>query len=433
MSTLRSLLRRITNRLRRTAGHIRLPDEPSGPELEAARAIAFIVNAASDAKGQAWIDAAKARGAQIDLLPFTPYRREDERTMSFLLAPPRKNYDAVVVNRAVELFEHSWSYAFLDRLNGYLSETGTIFIPRQSDPSRRIPDARLDEMFAQAPRRATPRFLAYGKAQGGIARPADAATSTLDAYFSHRDAFIQGRFDPKLVETIQALGVQRAVTATAYRADNYFTQLKSQSYRTCSASKKAAPVQHLAATYFPGRKDLRVADLGAGTGLNSLELLLNPSGVAHVTLVEPSRPYHWPIALMVDALGARVAGKVALSASPVEEYQGEPVDIAMVCGVFSILSAETREPFVQSAWRNVAPGGILAVLENMRDSDPVRGGPYNATRLSPPEIDAMLGRFGAIRYFPSGALKELSFAQVENAPVFRVVQKPLSWSGSRSN
>ncbi len=38
----------------------------------------------------------------------------------------------------------------------------------------------------------------------------------------------------------------------------------------------------------------------------------------------------------------------------------------------------------------------------------------------------MLGRFGAVRYFPSDALKELSFGEVENKPVFRVVQKPLS-------
>ncbi len=62
------------------------------------------------------------------------------------------------------------------------------------------------------PRHATPRFLAYGKAQGGLKRPADAAMSTLDAYLPLRDAFIQGRFDPKLAETIQALGVRRPAT-----------------------------------------------------------------------------------------------------------------------------------------------------------------------------------------------------------------------------
>jgi SAM-dependent methyltransferase len=430
---LRPLWRRIARRLR--GSPVKVPDEPSGPELEAARAIAFIVNYATDVKGRAWTDAAKARGAEIDILPlFKPYRREDGRTMSVLLDPPRESYDAVVIDRAVELFEHSWSYAFLDLVNGYLHEerwnsalslTGTLFIPRQNDPAQRICDARLNELFGEEPREATSHYIAYGKARRGLKRPADASISTLDGYLLHRDAFIENRFDPKLIDLIKTLGVRRPVPVAAPRTDSHEAQLQSQSYRTCSVSTKSVMVQHLAATYFPGRDDLRVVDLGAGTGLNSIELLLNPSGVAHVTMVEPNRGNHWPIALMVQALGAHVAGKVALKPGRVEEYQGKPDDIAMVCHVFSVIPKEAREPFVQNAWSHVAPGGILAVLENMQDSDPVRGGAYNATRFTPEEIDTALGRFGAIRYFASEALQEIALDSVGQTPVFRVVQKPL--------
>ncbi len=424
MSTLKSLLRRVVRPLRRSLGGPP-PVEPSGPPIESARSIAFIVNATSDAKGQAWFDAARARGAEIDMLPlFQPYRREDERTMSFLLAPPRASYDCIVVNHATELYEHSWSYAFLDRLNGFLGENGTIFVPRRNDPARRISDARLKALFGAAPRQATKRFLAFGKARGGLKRPADAAYSTLDAYFPIRDALIQGRFDAKLADTIRALGVRRARLRSANRADSFLAQLKSQSYRTCSASTKSALMQYLAAQYFPGRGDLRVVDLGAGTGLNSLELLLNPSGIAHVTLVEPNRVHHWPIALMVEQLGERVRGKVTLCDQEGAAYSGTQADIVMVCAVLTMLPAEQRQPFAQGAWNAVAPGGILAVLENMRDPDPVKGGAFNAMRYTPPEIDALLGRFGPLRYFKSDAMEEMAAPDVGIRAVFRVVRKP---------
>jgi hypothetical protein len=142
--------------------------------------------------------------------------------------------------------------------------------------------------------------------------------------------------------------------------------------------------------------------------------------------VEPHWSYHWDIAAAYDRLGERVRGKVSLAGEPVETYSGkQQVDIAMVCGVFSILSLEQREPFLQSAWSNVAPGGILAVLENMRDPDPVRGGAYNATRFPPPrEIDAFLGRLAPIRYFPNDAAKEISAAEAGNGAVFRAMRKP---------
>ncbi len=60
----------------------------------------------------------------------------------------------------------------------------------------------------------------------------------------------------------------------------------------------------------------------------------------------------------------------------------------------------------------------------MRDPDPMRGGTYNATRFTPPEIDAFLGRLAPIRYFPSDKAKEVSAAEAGNGAVFRVIRKP---------
>ncbi|HEX4295019.1 MAG TPA: hypothetical protein VHZ29_12865 [Rhizomicrobium sp.] len=401
------------------------PNEPSGRLLQRARSIAFIVSVPADERGQDWPGEAVARGAALDVLPlFQPYLRADGKVMSFLFTPPRDAYDCIVVNRSVRLFEHSWSYAFLDRLNALLSKRGTIFIPRRLDAAQRLSDQRLSELFGRGPSAAAPRYLAFRKAANGLKRPPDAALSTLDAYWPLMDSLIHGSFDARLGEVIRSLGVARAVERTLPDAGKFLTLLQSQSYRTNSAATKAAMIQFIASVYFPQPRDLRLADLGAGTALNSLELLLNPSGVSHLTLVEPWQDHYWDIAAVYDRLGDRVRGKVTLAGRTVETYSATPVDIAMVCSVFAVMPVKQREPFVQSAWNAVAPGGILAVLENMRDEDPVRGGSFNATRFTPHEIDDFLGRFAPIRYFRSDAMTELRSEDVGNKGVFRVLQKP---------
>jgi hypothetical protein len=153
-------------------------------------------------------------------------------------------------------------------------------------------------------------------------------------------------------------------------------------------------------------------------------MLLDASGVSKVTLVEPNRSYHWDIAAVYDHFRDLLHGKVTLVGKPVEAYRGEPADIGLVCGVFSMLPHEIRDPFALSAWDNIAPGGILAVLENMRKPPSPSNDRYNAQRFIPSEIDALLGRFGPIRYFENDAMREVRPADVGNRTVFRVLQKP---------
>lgn len=420
----RSALERFPRLYRGLSAIARRWSKPPHSALGRAHAIAFIVTSPSDGQRRPWIDEAAARGAEIDLLPvFQAYRRGDGKIMSFLMPPPREEYDCIVVSRSIDLFDHSWSYAFLERLNSLLSREGTILVPKASDAARLIPDKRLIELFGHAPHEKGRRYLGFSKAQGGLHRPADAAHSTLDAYWPLHENLIHGRFDESLSDTILALGAERADKRKPYTSRDTVDLLQSQTYRTCSASTKAAMTGYLASVYFPDRHDLHLADLGAGTGLNSLELLLGASRVSKVTLVEPNRAYHWDIAAVYDHFRDRLRGKVVLVDKPVEAYRGVPVDIGLVCGVFSMLPQEIREPFALGAWSNIAPGGVLAVLENMRTPG-ASDYRYNAQRFIPSEIDAMLGRFGPIRYFENDAMREVRPADVGNRTVFRVIRKP---------
>lgn len=396
--------------------------QPSGSALDRARSIAFVVQHPDHAKRHTWPDAAQKRGASVDLLPFSlPHRRSDGEVTSFVYTPPRAEYDCIVVDRHIDLFEHSWSYAFLDRLNSLLAKDGAILVPFCTEPARQIPNARLEALFGRAPVENDKFHQTFAKAPNGLHRPPEASLSTLDAYWALMPNLIQSRFDNRLEGVVRALGVARPRKPRETRVD-LFEALRRQGYRACSACTKAAMMQFILAQYFPGRRDLHLADVGAGTGLNSLEMLLNPSGVSFVTMVEINSSYHWPIAAAYDWLGDAVRGKVALVGEPGQSFAARPADAAMVCAVFSTLPRDVREAFARNSWDNLAPGGILAVLENMHTG---RGEANDENRFTPPEIDALLGRFGPIRCFAADAKKELPAAEVGNLSVFRVVQKPL--------
>jgi SAM-dependent methyltransferase len=361
----------------------------------------------------------------VDVLSLgEPIRSANGQVTSFVFTPPQPQYDCIVLSEEVELFEHAWSYAFLDRLNAPAAANGAIVLPRCGVSASEIPDVKMNELFGCTPHDSSHSHLIFKKAPQGLNRPRNAAHSTLDAYWELMETLIYGKHDRRLAQTIAALGVQRIGKRTANRETDLFQLLQSQAYRTCSARTKTAITEYIASIYFPGRNDLRLADLGAGTGLNSLELLLNPGPISAVTLVEPRRNYHWDIAAVYDSVRPYLRGPLSLVDRPVEDYAGPGVEVGLVCAVLAMLPAELREPFLSSAWRNLAPGGILLVLENMRAADEVRGGKYNEQRCTPDEIDSLLGRFAPIRYFASNSRRELTFRQVGNQTVFRVIRKP---------
>jgi phospholipid N-methyltransferase len=238
------------------------------------------------------------------------------------------------------------------------------------------------------------------------------------------DVLTYGRFDPKLADTVRTLGVSSPAPAPGQTETDFDSLVHSQAYRTCSVRTKAAIAEHIVSVYFPGGGDLRMADLGAGTGLNSLELLLNPGAVSTLTVVEPRNGYHWHIAAVFEQVRAQLHGRVFLLDQKGEELDAPENDIAMICGVLVMVPNDLREKFVLSAWNNLAPGGLLMALENMQCSDLAAGGRYNAQRCTPHEIDTLLGRLAPIRYFMSTAKRELCFNEVRNQTVFRVIQKP---------
>jgi len=386
------------------------------------RQVAFIVLSRPDADDAKWIDRVKAEGADVDALPLTQsYRREDGRVMSLMSPSPGGPYDRIVVSHRVNLYEHSWSYAFLDRLNAMLTEDGAMLVTAGPD---QIAAETLTRLFGAKPLARSGHMLSFAKAPKGLRRPVEAAASTLDAYWALSEVFLNETFDPKLGEVIEELGetpisLHRHPQETDLRAALY-----SQSYRAASARTKAPMVQHILSLNFPGRRDLHLIDLGAGPGFNSMELLLDPSGVAKLTLVEPNNAHRWGIATLYNWLGERVHGKVRLCAALAQDYDGDSGDAVVISSVLSVAGLEWREPILRNAWKSISAGGVMIVYENMRRENPDSTDRLNESRCTPETLDALLGGFGPIRYFHAQRMKELAFKDVGNATVFRVVRKP---------
>lgn len=409
MRTLRSLFAR----------KVQSPVEPAGPALSRAQSLAFVVQHPGNLKDGDWIEPAKARGATVDVLPLErPCRDADGRLTSFVHTPPRPDYDCIVVSRRIDMFEHSWSYAFLDRLNTLLAPGGTIYLARCHNPARQIPDARLAALFGRAPSETGRLYQAFARAPGGLDRPKDAALSTLDAYWPLMDTLIHSRFDARLKDVVRTLGPVKP--AERRPESDLYTLLTRESYRNCSALTKSAMLQFVIACALPGRDGLHLVDVGAGTGINAMEMLLNPSGVEFVTLVEINRRCYLPAAAVYDRLGENVRGRLALVGEAGERFAARPADVVFVSGVFSPLAPEKRGDFADNCWANIAPGGILVVLENMKKG---AGDRRDNERLTPPQIDALLGRFGPLRYFRADAKAEVTRDEAGQDTVFRVVRK----------
>ena len=400
------------------------PPDPVVALLGKPRQVACVVRSRPDADDVKWIDRAKAGGADVDILPLTQsYRREDGRVMSLMSPSPGGPYDRIVVCHRVNLYEHSWSYAFLDRLNAMLTEDGAMLVT--AGPGQ-IAAETLTRLFGANPLARSGHMLSFAKAPKGLRRPVEAVASTLDAYWALSEVFLNETFDPELGEVIEELGETPIALRRHPHETDLCGSLYRQSYRAASARTKAPMVQHILSLNFPSRRDLHLIDFGAGPGFNSMELLLNPSVVAKLTLVEPNNAHRWGIATLYNWLGERVRGKVRLCAALAQDYDGEPGDAVVISSVLSVAEPEWREPILRNAWKSISPGGVMIVYENMRRENPDSTDRLNEARCTPETLDALLGGFGPIRYFHAQRMKELAFKDVGNATVFRVVRKPPS-------
>jgi len=145
----------------------------------------------------------------VDILSLgMPVRHSDGRIVSFVAPAPQENYDCVLISDRIELFEHSWTYAFLDRCNTLARPGGAIILPACRDSTSNSPHGTSHALFGSGPEETSRTYLTFRKVPNCLNRPSGARHSTLDAYWPLMETLIYSRFDPSIGKTISALGVE---------------------------------------------------------------------------------------------------------------------------------------------------------------------------------------------------------------------------------
>jgi hypothetical protein len=352
----------------------------------------------------------------IDILPLSlPYRKNDQ-VNSVFYHPPQENYDIIIVHRQIELHEGNWSYAFLDRLNGMLAAEGKIIVPcGRSAPYRRdIPDERLDALFRQQGHVLSSEYQIYTQVSQGLNRPLGQDISILDVFYEELDRMLEMEFDrleagsgDPLIDAIQQLG-----------------------YRYAGMRNKAPALDFVLKSFSKSAKELHVVDVGGGAGTLILEMALDKeTPVRFGTVIDPDRVIVEQGKITTTLLMSRLPATAG--PQPMVEYvcsgaidcHWPHTDVVVMIGTLLLIPRELQQACLDKAWAALRSGGVLAIQENMKVADEKKGGHYNHLRFEPDELDALMSRYGPVRYFHGTHLMEIPSASMARQTVYRAVQK----------
>lgn len=148
--------------------------------------------------------------------------------------------------------------------------------------------------------------------------------------------------------------------------------------------KPAAVVEHLAL-----RPDMRVADLGAGTGYFAVRFAAAvPEGAVFAVDIEPT---------LVEHMGARAEAEglsnlQVVLGQPDGPGLGEAVDVMFMCDVFHHLA--DPEAYFRAAADELAPGGRVVIVDFRKDNPDDAPGPPAAMRMSVERITEVMAAAG---------------------------------------
>ena len=117
-----------------------------------------------------------------------------------------------------------------------------------------------------------------------------------------------------------------------------------------------------------------------------------------------------------------MSGRFKFSLGPAEDFTFEDgYDIVSFVGSLLYVDKSRLASTLDRVWSSINSGGLLIVHENVKAESYKRD---FDVMFEAKEIDALLSKYGDIKYYNSQSYITLKPDQVENKTVFRVVQKP---------
>lgn len=162
-------------------------------------------------------------------------------------------------------------------------------------------------------------------------------------------------------------------------------------------------------------------DIGGGIGALVAELALDPTCAITSGMVRDYSSLHNELFDdLVDFYNGELNNRVIFSCGDAVHFSiSQKFDIVSIIGTLLYLRSDL-EKALENAWDKVAPGGLLIVHENIKNSSYTHD---FSKMFSAEELDQLLSGFGKISYHhPSFDFRIPKFA-VGNRTVFRVVKK----------
>ena len=346
-------------------------------------------------------------------------------------------FDVVLVDERVRLFPGGWADAFVARLAGLVRPGGRVALPVAT--GRRRPGRLDSDDVARrlGPRVGTPEepfglFRADAPTASVPERPstlgwylADGAALVLEHALglggaAATDPLLSACLDPATVASLQP-GMPRAEHAPVALAP----VLSTHNYLLHGVSYKAPILAHIIAEHLPGRRDLRLVDIGGGFGALAAELLLTPEAGIASALVRDIAVQNVALARSLYlGLHGDLAGRFRFSLGSAETFGfGEGFDVISYIGSLLYVPKDRLHDTLTATWAGLRPGGILVVHENIKA--PAFHRDY-AVMFEPEELDGLLGAFGPVSHYLSTAPLLVSAADAGRRTVFRAVQKAAS-------
>jgi len=149
------------------------------------------------------------------------------------------------------------------------------------------------------------------------------------------------------------------------------------------------------------KPDMKVVDLGAGTGYFSVRLARAvPAGIVYAVDLEPKMVAY----LAERAKSLSLANLKAVQGSATSANLPEPVDLVLLVNVYHHI--DDRAAYVRNLGKSLKPGGRIAIIETTPEA-PV--GPPKAMRMSADNVEKEMKAAGFSRVERADFLPQQSF------------------------
>jgi SAM-dependent methyltransferase len=329
---------------------------------------------------------------------------------SLYSSPAAGAYERIIASPALRLFPGPWAQALVRRMNAGLAGGGSIVLPFDARPRPGL-SPPLDwwrQLFRQ-----DGRVVAESAGRGHVelSRAPDLPVSP-----SLLDWIVDEA--PRLARALVALSGSDGSAELEFHG-----AMELVHYWSVGLSYKAPILGQIVRERFPGRRDLRHADLGGGPGFLAAELLLDVNlGIERAMSMDLDSRYAALARGLIDARADRLLGRLELVVDDMQsfEYDGTFDVVSFIGGTLIYLPKGDQRPVVERAWAALRHGGILVVLENIRASRFVRD---HDLMFEAAELDEVLGAFGPISYVSASDGRSLQEPEVGDRTVFRIVEK----------